>query len=377
MVFPLQHKFPVAKDMANLGLKVLQVGYSTLRESPSDDTIKRLIRAGYSIVDIASHTGENPEFIHLEARRVFEPKVWRDVTLTYKKGRCSREDIAWLVSRYKENWKLDQMSILLRRRQSSLRKRLKELGGIVADPIIIEGPQALPPGLREKLFSERLHEVWEHFSKIDFNPRWKEVLAERSTDQWLSSINDTIPDLVKRLLGGLRPPTCDELQNLPLIVHSGDAGVFAAIFRNPSNLEEDNRRTLHVFSASDYQGFLKMRGAYKGPFPFGYMSLTEDKLECVVTLVITKIIKCPTQEDKLHLQRTMEVAKVMLALWLGIEGHSVNGWDVATMDWWFRQHLAEVRFRIPISYWIGPDRRCFGISRLLGRPSLWDCTGIV
>lgn len=73
--------------------------------------------------------------------------------------------------------------------------------------MVVEGPRGLPPLLEEKLFNARLVAIWQGLLKADVTEAWRDALAKKPHQEWLQSISQSIPEDVRKILGGLQPAT--------------------------------------------------------------------------------------------------------------------------------------------------------------------------
>jgi hypothetical protein len=88
-------------------------------------------------------------------------------------------------------------------------------------------------------------------------PTWREALSKKPAEDWFTPISNGIPECVERILGGLQPPTYEQLESLPA-VDSVDAGVYAMLVKSRHVLQITDR-DLYVGSASRYKGGLNLR----------------------------------------------------------------------------------------------------------------------
>lgn len=142
----------------------------------------------------------------------------------------------------------------LRRTQHSIQKKLRELGSSIFEPIVVAGPQELPPGLRESLFEARLAEIWDGLLKLEMTQTWRDALQEKPPGQWLAAVSAGIPAHVKRMLGGLQSPSWEELKSSAL-VDTKDAGVYARLVESRFEIQAAGDRRLakcHRGSAAGY-----------------------------------------------------------------------------------------------------------------------------
>ena len=87
---------------------------------------------------------------------------------------------------------------------------------------------------------------------------WREALSKQSAEEWLLTISQGIPEGFERILGGLQPPTHEEIESLPSS-DSADAGVYARLVKSRHELQIAIDRYLYVGSASRYGSGLNGR----------------------------------------------------------------------------------------------------------------------
>jgi hypothetical protein len=223
-----------------------------LRGKTRDEEIKLSFQKGQSPVDLAISLGRTPEFVLREAKRLLEGKELKQQLRWNKKGQWTDGETQWLISRRQEGLPMNKMARLLRRTKLNVDKKLRQLGTGILDPTgVEEGPQELPPWLRETLFSTRLLKIWEGLLLSGMTPNWTEALSQKSAKHWLTPISEGMPEDVKKILGGLQPPTYDELEQLSP-VNSTDAGVYARLVTSRYPVQEASDRYSYVGSASKY-----------------------------------------------------------------------------------------------------------------------------
>ena len=289
-----------------------------------DEEIKRSLWQGQSFVDIASYFDRSPEFIVREAKRLHGQEELKKLMRRTKKRQWSDVETQWLISERKQGLPLAKIAKLLRRTKPGVETKLRELGNMIFKPIVVEGPQELPPGLRESLFSTRLVHVWQALLKSDMTPTWREALLEKSSERWLSTISDGIPENIKRILGSLQPPTYDELECLSS-VDSTDAGVYARLITSRYELQTANDRYLYVGSASKYgsglngrvlQHFEKRSRRDETRLNRNIRAKDLDEPGHFATLM-TMEMNSPENKDVLDVRRTVTLAEAVLTVWLG------------------------------------------------------------
>ncbi|KAI5927189.1 hypothetical protein F4810DRAFT_652736 [Camillea tinctor] len=291
-----------------------------------DELIKICFHKGKSPVDLAVILGRTPEFILREAKRVLggEDKLKKHMR-RLKGGEWSDGETQWLISRRNQGLPLNTMASFLRRTEPSVYKKLRELGTTILDDstAVEDGPQELPSWLRETLFSTRLSAIWEGLLEFGMTPAWKEALSEKPAEHWLTIISAGIPEDVKKILGGLKPPTYEELLNLSLF-RSTDTGVYAKLVTSRYPFRETAfDRYLFVGSVSQYDSELLVRADQH------YREHNKRRLNAEikkmdlgapgrsVTLMTMKTDNID-EESVLNMQMTRTLAESILMVWLGV-----------------------------------------------------------
>ena len=276
------------------------------------------LRQGQSFLDIELSLRKTLRSIAREANRILgEDEVKKPVKIN-KQGQWSDVEIQRLIMLREQRMPLTEIAKWLRRTKKGVAKRIQEL------KIAVEGPQALPPGLQESLFNIRLTKIWQALLKSDMTHRWEEALQEKSAEQWLSKISMGITEDTKKVLGGLQPPTWEELERLPL-VNTNEAVVYARLVTSRHYTEIPSSRYLYVGSASKYGGGLNSRIAE-------HTRRTKRKNESrlqrdirtkrlkgngsFVTLMVMKM-ESSDEEVVLDVRRTVTLAEAILTVWLG------------------------------------------------------------
>jgi hypothetical protein len=310
-----------------------------------DEELQQRLRNGESIVDIAHAFGRTPKFIMREAERVLGSRARYPIGKGENKtGTWTDEEIQGLINLRGEGMLPADLSKYLRRTKASVEKKLQELHSDIFDSTLVQGPQRLPQWLYKSLFKERLINVWDGLIKSEMTPNWRKALAENPSEEWLSRIADGIPESVKKVLGGLQPPTYDSLGMLPP-VDTTDAGVYARLLNSRHKLHAATERYVYVGSASRAQGGLNTRvrehttkshNTRLGRF------VKSKKLERpgrFVTLMTMKM-KSMDDQDVLDVRRTVTLAEAILTVWLGaLECRSRSGlqdlyqWDIGVRDY--------------------------------------------
>lgn len=310
-----------------------------------DEEIKLRLRQGQSFLDLASSLKRNPDFIKREAERLLGEDEVKKLMKKNKKGQWSNDEIQHLTSLRKEGLSLAEVTMLLRRTKPSVEKQLRQLENTRSQPTAVEGPQEIPPELRKSLFNTRLIEIWQGLLEAKMAQAWEEALREKPANEWLSSISSFIPDDVKRILGGLQPPTWEELESLP-VVDTNDAGVYARLAKSPSEFQTAGDRYLYVGSASKYGGGLnarvtqhmKKRGSKESRLQRDIRKKNLEGGDRFVALMIMKI-DSPEKEVVLGVRRTVILAEAILTVWLGAlqspSNHlqSLCPWDTQTLEY--------------------------------------------
>ena len=209
-----------------------------------------------------------------------------------------------------------------------------------------EGPQKLPPNLKEDLFKSRLEHVWAGLMKSEMTPNWRSALSRKPPQEWLSSIERAIPKDVRDILSGLEPPRFRSIGTLPLI-NTNDAGVYARLVTASYKFQPPGERYLYIGSATSYGGGLNQRisqhvekGGRHG-VPRLRDDIQQKKLKApghFVTLMTMKMIE-PRRENILEVRRTVVLAEAILTVWLGAlqspswDLEELCAWDPATLDY--------------------------------------------
>ena len=311
-----------------------------------DEEIGLRLLQGQSFLDLASSLKRTLNFIIQKVKRLLGRYELRRLMKRNKREQWSSDEIQYLASLRKQGLPLAKITMLLRRTKPSVEKQLRELGNTIVEPTEVQGPQETPPGLRKVLFDTRLVEIWQGLLNSKMTQAWREALREKSDQEWLSSISAGIPDDVKRVLGGLRPPTWEELEGLPLI-NTKDAGVYARLAQSPFEFQMVSDRYLYVGSASRYGGGLKARIA---EHTRKTRRSDESRLQrdirrknlkgtnSFATLMVMKM-DSPEKEGVLDVRRTVILAEAILTVWLGALPSRLHGlqslcpWDSQTLQY--------------------------------------------
>ncbi|KAL8934554.1 MAG: hypothetical protein Q9211_005163 [Gyalolechia sp. 1 TL-2023] len=191
-----------------------------------DEEIKLRLRQGQSFLDLASTLQRSRSFISREAKRLLGEHELKTLMKQNKKGKWSEIEIQYLIQLRQQNLTLREITKWLRRTRPSVEKSLRELRSKIFKPTAVEGPQEMPLSLQKSLFDTRLVDIWQGLLQSEMTEKWRATLQEKPGEEWLSAISAGIPGEVKRLLGGLRPPTWGELEGLPP-TDTYEAGVYA------------------------------------------------------------------------------------------------------------------------------------------------------
>jgi hypothetical protein len=177
-------------------------------------------------------------------------------------------------------------------------------------------------------------------------PTWRKALSEKSSETWLSSISEGIPEDVKRILGGLQSPTYHEFECLSS-VNSTDAGVYARLVTSRYEIQTAGDRYLYVGSASKYGSGLNGRVSEHTEKRSRHnetrlhQNIRTKDLNApgrFVTLMSVKM-NSPKYEDVLDVRRTVTLAEAILTVWLGAlqspctHLRSLCQWDPQTLDY--------------------------------------------
>jgi hypothetical protein len=310
-----------------------------------DEEIKLRLQQGQSFLDMEPSLQKSAEFIAREADRFLGKDEVENMLRQRKKGQWSSDEIQQLAAMRQQNLPLKTITKLLRRTTPSVKRTLSELSSTLSGPGAVEGPQEMPPGLQESLFNARLAEIWQVLRKSDIAQTWTEALEEKQFKEWLSRISTGIPDGVKKVLGGLRPPTWEEILSLPLI-DTNDAGVYARLATSRHGSQMASDRYLYVGSASRYGGGLNSRIAeHTRPTKLKYQSRVQLDIKKknlkgkgrFVTLMVMKM-ESSEYEVVLDARRTVTLAEAILTVWLAaLQSPSHNlqcacPWDSQTLQ---------------------------------------------
>ena len=229
----------------------------SLRSSARDEEISLRLQQGASILEIASAFERIPEFIARQHKRLFS-RIGSGGNLVAfqwpaRRGPWSGEEIRSLIVLTDKGHAFSVISFWLRRAPGSVRKKLTEM--VVGNTQ--NGPQELPPGLRERLFSERLNNILRDLCQHPMTSKWKDHIFSKTLEEWAFILSSGIPDRVKSALGGLTAPTYDELMDMPAVC-TQDARVYARLMCGSLN-QYSSDRFVYVGSESKSGHELKAR----------------------------------------------------------------------------------------------------------------------
>ncbi|KAL2406428.1 hypothetical protein ABEF93_006428 [Exophiala dermatitidis] len=326
-----------------------------------DEEIKLCFREGQSPLDLAIYLDRTPEFVLREAQRLLGEQELKHQMRRNKKGPWSDGETQWLISQRNEGLPLKKMARLLRRTKPNVEKELRQLGAEILETTVVEGPQEVPFWLRERLFIARLFEIWKGLLESDMTPTWREALAEKSAERWLNHISEGIPKDVKKVLGGVQPPTYDELERLSP-VDSTDAGVYARLVTSRYPVQTASDRYLYVGSASKEGSGLTGRVSQhikKNPrrrLDRNIRTLDLKAPGSFVTLM-TKTMKSAEDGHILDVRRTVVLAEAILTIWLGalqspcLHLQKLCPWDPQALDYtaWSSHNPLTVDIVLPSS----------------------------
>ena len=308
-----------------------------------DEEIELRLRQGLSFFDMETTFQKTAVFIAREAERILGKYELQVVLSRNKRGKWSDYEIQQLVGLREQGLSVTKLATWLRRPTEAVRKHLQGLESTLVAPSVVHGPQELPPGFRDSLFTARLEAVWQALLRSDMAQTWKETL-ERSNEGWLSKISRLIPESVKKLLGGLRPPTWDDLESLPSI-DTTDAGVYARLSTSRHSFHMASDRYLYVGSATRYGGGLNWRiyqhtrkNTRKWESRLQYDIRTKRLKSSFVTLMVMKMDHS-NPEAVLEVRRTVVLAEAIFTVWLGAlerPPHDLQNmcpWDLRTLQW--------------------------------------------
>ncbi|KAL9002999.1 MAG: hypothetical protein Q9188_004099 [Gyalolechia gomerana] len=311
-----------------------------------EEEIELRLQQGQSFLDLASTLQRSRIFICREAKRLLGEHKLKTLMKQNKKGQWSEIEMQYLTLLRQQRLSLREITMWLRRTKPSVEKKLRELGTTIFEPTAVEGPQQMPLGLQESLFNTRLVDVWQGLLQSDMTEKWRKALQGKSTEDWLSTISAGIPGNVKKLLGGLRPPTWGELEAL-LSTDTDDAGVYARLVSSRYEIQTVSDRYLYVGSASRYGGGLNMRIS---EHTVRRKRSDESRLQRdirkkdlkgndrFITLMVMKM-NSPKKENVLEVRLTVTLAEAILTMWLGalksssLQLQNLCPWDPQTLEY--------------------------------------------
>lgn len=355
---PLEHPTGKAKNIESI---------KRLPGEARDKVIELGFRQGQSPVDLAIFLDRTPEFILRKAKCLLGKYGLEKQMRWNKKGQWTNIETQWLISRRNQGLPLNKMAKLLRRTRQSVEKTLRQLGTEILKSAVVveEGPQELPSWLREMVFTTRLIKIWKGLLKSDMTPIWREALSKKSSKQWLTRTSEGIPKDVKKILGGLRPPTFDELEHLSPI-NSTDAGVYARLVTSRYPVLAVSDRYLYVGSASKYGSGLQGRAEQhikKGVKTRLGRNIKKMNLKVPGSFVVLMTIKMNSAEEEhiLDVRRTATLAEAILTIWLGAlqspspQLQKLCPWDPQALDYtaWSSHNPLTVDIVLPNSPMIG------------------------
>lgn len=311
-----------------------------------DEEIVLRLRQGQSFLDMESSLQKTAEFLAREADRILGKDEVKKPLRQRKRGQWSNDETQQLIALRQQRLPLKTITKWLRRTAPSVEKKSRELRSTLSGPDAVEGPQEMPPGLQVSLFNTRLAEIWQALLGSDMTQTWREALQEKSADEWLSSISLGIPEDVKKALGGLRPPTWEELESLPLI-DTNNAGVYARLVTSRHETQMASDQYLYVRSASRYGGGLnsriaehtrKIKRKYESRLQYDIRIKQLKGNGRFVTLMVMKM-DTSDYEVILDVRRTVTLAEAILTVWLcALQSPShdfqcVCPWDSQTLQY--------------------------------------------
>ncbi|KAI4173617.1 MAG: hypothetical protein LQ343_002792 [Gyalolechia ehrenbergii] len=311
-----------------------------------EEEIELRLRQGQSFLDLASTLHRSRSFIYREAKRLLGEHGLKTLMKQNKKGQWSELEMQYLTLLRQQKLSLREITMWLRRTRPSVEKNLRELGTTIFEPTAVEGPQEMPLGFQESLFNTRLADVWHGLLQSDMTEKWRKALQRKPTEEWLSTFSAGIPGNVKRLLGGLRPPTWGELEALPS-TYTDDAGVYARLVSSRYEIQTGSDRYLYIGSASRYGGGLNIRISEHTVWR---NRSNESRLQRdirkkglkgndrFVTLMVMKM-DSPKKENVLDVRLTVTLAEAILTMWLGalqpssLQLQNLCPWDPQTLEY--------------------------------------------
>ena len=210
-----------------------------------------------------------------------------------------------------------------------------------------EGPQSLPPEMKESLLRSRLQNIWEGLMKINMTERWDEVLMTHDAPHWQSMIAETIPRGLVSILASVQPPHLALLESLTWS-ETSSADVFAWILKpGKGSFHFDDECYLYIGSTTRYGTGLAGRKAkllsrpYRGDDSIinaiNYHKL--DRRGKFVTLLEVPFADDSTEEIK-RVRTLVALARAVLVIWLGAvkkeSKKAITGlvlWDIETINY--------------------------------------------
>jgi hypothetical protein len=340
---PLPPPIQTMKRSASEGGSEMSVPDTLVPGGKRDEEIELRLRQGLSFIDMETIFQRTAVFIAREAERIVGKSEVQKLLKQKKMGEWSRYETQQLMVLRERGLSLTKLATWLRRTTRSIQKQLQELQPTLVALDVIQGPQGLPSGLRESLFDTRLKAIWQALLASDMVQTWRETLL-RSDIDWLSLISGSIPEHVKKALGGLGPPTWEKLESLPLI-DTNDAGVYARLATSRHDFHMASDRYLYIGSATRYSGGLKRRIAdhtrerkTKHEPRLQHDIRTKTLKDSFVTLMVVRM-NHPDAEAVLEVRRTVILAEAILTVWLGAlespphDLRSACPWDLETLQW--------------------------------------------
>ncbi|KAI0117441.1 hypothetical protein F4814DRAFT_287338 [Daldinia grandis] len=330
-----------------------------------DEEVELSFQQGQSPVDLATTLDRTPEFILREAKRLLGEEKLKQQMKWHKKGQWSESETQWLISQRNQGLPLNKIAKLLRRTEPNVNKKLRQLGTtILVSTVMEDGPQEVPTWLQQTLFSMRLLKIWKGLLESDMTPTWTEALLEKSAEHWLTTVSAGIPEDVKKILGGLQPPTYNKLEHLSPVI-STDAGVYARLVTSRYSVQAASDRYLYIGSASKHGSGLQgrvgqhVRKEKKTRLDGDIKEMYLKAPGCFVTLMSMKMNSA--EENVLDVRRTVILAEAILTIWLGalqspgFQLQNLCPWDPDALDYrpWSSHNPLEVDFTLPNNAIIG------------------------
>ena len=306
--------------------------------TPELDSSQRVVRSDQQVVDMAkilkvdpdsvcNHTVSTGEdVLEMHSTQMPKPKNPRPQN---KRKRWSLDHTLELVEQRRRGLTIRDLGRNFGKSQREVEDWLQELHdvgiSILEPPVMVEF-HILPQVPQEQIFQKRLQNIWQGLHRSGMTDLWIQALSTKPDHVWLSSITAGIPDEVKQILGGLRPPSYHDLENLPS-PNTRDAGVYAKLARSRHGVRLPDEQYVYVGSASSFGGGLQSR-------VYGHMHDRKSRLSRrfktkikkkdltgpghFATLMMMEMeMERSDAKALLDVRRTVTLAEAILTIWLG------------------------------------------------------------